>query len=292
MDIQEFKFQAGTVNINCAHLASTGQPLVLLHGGNARWQAFDSILADMAAWDIYAPDFRGHGKSDWATGSYRLQDYTDDIVALLQEKVRRPVCLFGHSLGGIVGVMVAAQYPEGVQALVVGDAPLSRQAWWNGLLPSLDRLRAWQTLCGGQKSVPEIIEALKDSPTEVPGKSHPMPLREVYGENSPVYDWVANNLYLGDPDMLTSILDRFDDTARGYEMDVLLPAIPCPVLLMQADPKAGGVMTDADIQQAWPLLARPNHVRLEGVSHILHNENPHVVVKALRDFFDAADGNG
>ena len=52
------------------------------------------------------------------------------------------------------------------------------------------------------------------------------------------------------------------------------------------------VMTDAEIQQAWPLLARPNHVRLEGVSHILHNENPQAVVNALRNFFDADDGTG
>lgn len=292
MDIHEFMFHTGSVNINCAYLPSTGQPLVLLHGGNARWQAFESVLAELAAWEIYAPDFRGHGKSDWAPNFYRLQDYADDIVALLREKVCRPAHLFGHSLGGIVGVMVAAQYPEGVRTLVVGDAPLSRQAWWEGLLPTLDRLRAWRTLGGGQKSVPEIIESLKDSSVEVPGKPHPIPLREAYGENSPVYEWVANNLYLGDPDMLTAILERFDETARGYEMDALLPAIQCPVLLMQADPKVGGVMTDAEIQQAWPLLARPNHVRLEGVSHILHNENPQAVVNALRNFFDADDGTG
>jgi hypothetical protein len=36
-----------------------------------------------------------------------------------------PAVVYGHSLGGEVGVMLAAQHPELVCALIVGDAPLS-----------------------------------------------------------------------------------------------------------------------------------------------------------------------
>jgi pimeloyl-ACP methyl ester carboxylesterase len=187
MDIQEHTFDTGKVIINYAEIPSSGIPLVLLHGGNARWQAFGSILTELANWHIYAPDFRGHGKSGWVPNSYRLQDYTDDIIALLREEVQTPAYIFGHSLGGIIALMVASQYPKGVKALVVGDAPLSRQTWRDAIMPSLDRLAAWRDLCGGQKSISQIIDILKDSPIEVPGKSEPFSMRDVMGEESPFY---------------------------------------------------------------------------------------------------------
>ena len=285
MDIKEHTFDTGTVIINYAEILSFGVPLVLLPGGNARWQAFGSILTELADWHIYAPDFRGHGKSGWVPNGYRLQDYTGDIIALLREKVQTPAYLFGHSLGGIVALMVASQYPAGVRAVVVGDAPLSRETWREALMPGLDRLAAWRDLCGGQKSISQIVELLKDSPVETPGRSKSVAMRVVMGEESPFYDWFATSLYQGDPDLLTAIIENFEATAAGYEMNIVLPAIRCPVLLLQADPDAGGLMTDIEIEQAMSLLVRPSHLRLEGVSHVLHNDRKEPVVSALKSFF-------
>ena len=288
IEIQEYTFDAGAVTLNYAEVPSPGAPLVLLHGGSARWQSFDTILSNLAPyWHIYAPDFRGHGKSSWVPGSYRLQDYADDTIAFLRHRLTEPAYLFGHSLGGIVALLVAAQYPEGVRAVAVGDAPLSSKTWGEVLRQGQDRLSAWRNLSGGQKPVDELIEVLKASPIEVPGRSSPVPMREVMGEDSPVFEWLATNMVQNDPDMLTALLDRFETTTAGYEMNTLLPAIKCPVLLIQADPLAGGLMTDAEVAQAWPLLAHPTHVRLEGVSHIFHNERKEPIVKALEVFFQS-----
>ncbi len=286
LEVHECSFDIGTVLLNYAEVSSPGAPLVLLHGGSARWQSFDTILADLAAnWHIYAPDFRGHGKSGWAPGSYRLQDYADDTIAFLRQCLKEPAYLFGHSLGGMVALLVAAQYQDGVRAVAVGDAPLSGKTWRAVLDQSRDRLAAWRALSGGQKPLGELIEALKDSPVEAPGGSGPVSMRQVMGEDAPVFEWLALNIAQNDPDMLASLLDRFEVTAAGYEMDSVLLAIKCPVLLLQADPAAGGLMTDTEVEQALPLLARPNHVRLERVSHVFHNERKGPVVKALKAFF-------
>jgi pimeloyl-ACP methyl ester carboxylesterase len=288
MHINEHTFDTGTVVVNYAEVPGSGSPLVLLHGGNARWQAFESILPDLAlTWHIYAPDFRGHGKSGWVTGSYRLQDYTNDTMAFLQNRISEPAYLFGHSLGGIVALMVAAQYPEGIRAVAVGDAPLSGQTWHEVLLQSHDRLAAWRDVSGGQKSMDQLIERLKAAPIAVPGRGEPVPMREVIGEDAPVYTWLATNLYQCDPDMLTAILERFETTASGYEGQLVLGAIKCPVLLLQADPTAGGLMTDREVEQALLQLAQPSHVHLEGVSHILHNERKEPVVTSLKAFFQS-----
>jgi pimeloyl-ACP methyl ester carboxylesterase len=181
--------------------------------------------------------------------------------------------------------MVAAQYPEGVRAVAVGDAPLSSQSFHEHLRQSRDRIAAWRDLCGHQKSMDQLVEALKNAPVEVPDHGGTVPMREVYGEDAPVFAWLAANLYQSDPDTLTALLERFDVTAAGYEMGTVLPAIQCPVLLLQADPTAGGLMTDMEIEQAVPMIARPSHVRLPGESHALHHVHPEPVVAALKAFF-------
>jgi len=287
-EIRENTFDAGIVTLNYAEIFSASTPLVLLHGGSARWQSFDNILSDLAAsWHVYAPDFRGHGKSMWIPGTYRLQDYADDTIAFLQHCLKEPAYIFGHSLGGMVALLVAAQYPDRVRAVAVGDAPLSSQTWQTTFHQGRDRVLAWRELSGGQKPFEELVEALKNAPIEVPGRIGSVPMREVMGEDAPVYTWLATNLQQNDPDMLTALLDRYETTMAGYEMNSVLPSIQCPVLLQQADPAAGGMMTDRDVELALPLLDQSRHIRLQGISHVFHNERKEPIVQALKDFFQS-----
>src|SRR6266567_3422376 len=105
--------------LNYAEGASSGPPLVLLHGGSARWQSVLPLLPELSQhWHIYAPDLRGHGKSGSVPGGYRLLDYTADIEAFLKQVVKEPAVLFGHSLGGHIAIMVAAWYPHRIRALI------------------------------------------------------------------------------------------------------------------------------------------------------------------------------
>jgi pimeloyl-ACP methyl ester carboxylesterase len=185
----------------------------------------------------------------------------------------------------MVSLLVAAQFPDGVRAVAVGDAPLSSQAWQATSHKNRDRLLAWRDLSGGLKPFDEVVEALKDTPIEVPGRGGSVPMREVAGEDAPVYTWLAANLQQNDPDMLTALLDRREATAAGYEMNSVLPSIQCPALLLQADPTAGGLMTDREVELALPLLDRSQHIRLQGISHILHMERKEPIVQALKAFF-------
>ena len=288
MEIKEATFDTGTVNLNYAEVSTAGAPLVLLHSSNTRWQSFWSILPDLAAhWHIYAPDFRGQGKSGRAPGRYRLQDYADDTIAFLRRHIHEAAYLFGHSLGGMVALMVAAQYPEGIRAVAIGDAPLSSQTLRATHPQDQERIAAMRELCGGQKPLDQLIEIMKESSITVPGKNEPMPMRRVMGEDAPVFAWMATNLYQSDPDTFTAFSERLEATVAGYESDLVLPAIQCPVLLLQADPDKGGRMTDAEVAQALLLLAAPKHVRLTGLSHVLHNERPELVVTALKAFFQS-----
>jgi len=287
IEIQERSFDTGAVTINYAEGPSSGPPLVLLHGGSGRWQTLEVIIPDLAArFHLYAPDFRGHGRSGRVPGRYRFQDYADDTIAFLRQRVAEPAHLFGHSLGGEIALLVAAQCPECVRAVVVGDSPLTRVKEPSGhLRRGRARTAAWRDLAGGRLSIDELVEALKDAPTEVPGQDRPVSMRQKHGEDSALFAWLATNLYYNDPDVLTALLDDYEATTAGYEMDEVLPTIRCPVLLLQADPDAGGVMTDAEVERALPLLRRPRHVRLEQTGHFLFDPRKEPALCAMIEFF-------
>lgn len=100
--------------------------LLLLHGLAARWQVFAPVLAPLAkSWRLVAPDLRGHGKSDRTPGGrYRLEDFVDDVRGVLSATTDGPVAVWGHSLGGWIGLWLAAREPQRVRGLVVGDAAI------------------------------------------------------------------------------------------------------------------------------------------------------------------------
>ena len=294
MEIQEQSFDTGVVTLNYVEGSATGPSLVLLHGGNARWQFFWEIIPDLSEkWHLYIPDLRGQGKSGRVPGRYRLQDYTDDTIRFLQKCVGEPAHLFGVSLGGIVTLMVAAQAPDLVRSVAVGDSPLTGKTWLAALDRTRDKLASWRELSGGTLSIPEIIERLKDAPVEVPYQATPILMREAFGEDSPHYPWLADNLYQTDPDFFAALLEDPESTAEGYEMETLFPAIGCPVLLLQADPESGGALTNAEVARGLQLLAQPRHVRFEGISHMLFNE-PHgkaPVLRAISEFLVSVEAH-
>jgi pimeloyl-ACP methyl ester carboxylesterase len=260
MEFHEHTFNTGEVTIHYVEGPAAGPPLVLLHGGSLRWQSFEPIMPDLAEdWHLYAPDFRGHGKSGRVPAAYRLQDYANDTSAFLQQQVAEMAVIFGHSLGGMVALLVAAQIPERIRAVIVGDTPLTAEDWLAHLKRTRDDLVVWRDLAGGTHSVEEISEKVGNQ-------------------------WAAQNLYLNDPDMLSILIDDPESAAAGYEAAQMLPAIRCPVLLLQADPQAGGILPDTEVEQGLALLTKPAHIRLEGVGHGLHNEHKDVVLQAIKGF--------
>ena len=260
---QEATFDTGKVGLNYAESPAAGPPLVMLHGGSGRWQLYSDMLAKLAErCHVYAPDLRGHGKSGWVPWGYTIRDYVEDIGAFLRE-VSGPAVLMGHSLGGIIAVATAKAFPDLVRALIVGDAPLDGATWGHLMLNQRGKSEAWRALAGGTHPVEEIERLLGDAP------ERNSTLREIWGESSPIIHELAERLYTHDPDMLGMLIEDYENVAAGYDMETMLPAIHCPVLLVQADPAAGGALTDEEVQRALPLLADPTHRRFSGMDHML-----------------------
>ena len=73
-----------------------------------------------APWDVYAPDWRGYGLTDWGKADcYWFPDYIADLDALLEHiDPGAPVNLVGHSLGGNVAALYAGVRPARIARFV------------------------------------------------------------------------------------------------------------------------------------------------------------------------------
>ncbi len=168
-----------------------------------------------------------------------------------------------HSLGGIIAVATTKACSDLVRALIAVDGPLDGATWDQLLRYGRGKLEAWRALSGGTRPVEEIERLLGDAPER--GST----LREIFGEGSPIIRELAERLYHHDPDMLGMLIEDYENVAAGYDLETVMPAIHCPVLLVQADPAAGGALTDEEVQRAVPLLADPTHLRFSGMDHML-----------------------
>ena len=123
---EEKTFQTKAANLN--HLdwgPSSAAPFVLLHGGAWSWQEYLSLIPSLAQkWHVYALDFRGNGRSGWVPDTYRLQDFVEDNAQFLG-RLKAPAVLAGHSLGGVVALMLAARFPDRVKALILEDPAIT-----------------------------------------------------------------------------------------------------------------------------------------------------------------------
>jgi pimeloyl-ACP methyl ester carboxylesterase len=271
--LQEQLFNAGVVTINCAEGPPSGPPLVLLHGGGDRWQHFWPIIPSLiVGWHIYAPDLRGHGKSGRVPGQYRPEHYVTDIVAFLEDQIAEDVILFGHSLGGWVALLTAAELTEKVQALILGDPPLCIERFL-AVEGSEGKIRLWRALrdtVGRALSVPELASALADLPLPASGQDAPARYGDLPGiDTAHLRSW-AKDLSQVDPDVVQYHAEgRLDEYVEKVNVDAALQQIACPVLLLQGDPSQGGRVSDGDAKHVLSLLPDGLHRKLEGAGHDL-----------------------
>lgn len=98
-------------------------PLLLLHGLTQQSHAFDAVAARLAPrYHALALDLRGRGESGWAPPeSYTIPQYVADVRAFLDALDLPGAHVFGTSMGGLVGLSLAAEAPGCVRSLGLND---------------------------------------------------------------------------------------------------------------------------------------------------------------------------
>jgi len=99
--------------------------LVCVHGLTRQGRDFDFLARIFAGngWRVVCPDLVGRGRSGWLRHpeGYTLLQYGADMNALLARLDVEEVDWVGNSLGGLVGMLLAAQPGTPIRRLVVND---------------------------------------------------------------------------------------------------------------------------------------------------------------------------
>lgn len=98
--------------------------LVCAHGLTRCGRDFDFVAQALA--DVYrvvCPDVVGRGRSDWLRDKrhYTIPQYCTDMVSLLARLDARTVHWLGTSMGGLIGMALAAQEGTPIKRLVLND---------------------------------------------------------------------------------------------------------------------------------------------------------------------------
>ncbi|MEO3811301.1 alpha/beta hydrolase [Sphaerisporangium sp. B11E5] len=138
---------SGTLQVPGARLyyetRGSGQGLLVLQGaeGDAR-RAGDLVRRLAEHYTVITYDRRGLSRSTLAgpgapcSGPPSMETHADDAWHLLVALAGEPVRVFGSSLGGLVGLVLAARHPRWVRRLVTHEPPAI------ALLPDTERADA------------------------------------------------------------------------------------------------------------------------------------------------------
>ena len=126
--------------------------LVCVHGLTRSARDFDFLARNLAArYRVVCPDLAGRGDSDWLTNpnEYQVPMYVGDMVTLLARLDVESVDWVGTSLGGLVGMALAALPGSPITQLVLNDvgpvltaASLTRIGSYVGKWPPLPNMEA------------------------------------------------------------------------------------------------------------------------------------------------------
>lgn len=91
-----------------------GKPLLLIHGFGAsigHWQKNIPVLAEKG-YRVFVIDLLGFGGSDKPPLDYSLELWQEQLQAFWQTHIQEPTVFVGNSIGGLLSLMMLADYPE------------------------------------------------------------------------------------------------------------------------------------------------------------------------------------
>ncbi len=245
-------------------------PLLMWHGVMRSSRTFAPLLPHLSlAWRLHLIDHRGHGRTPGA-GSYLVADYTADAVDYLKA-LGRPAVLYGHSLGALVAAGVAADLPGLVRAAVMEDPPSPPFLADPDATPYGKLFRDFQAVaCDKDASVAELTAEL--IALGLPREASSLRLS-------------ARMLSELDPLALTPLIEG--RWLTGIDLHATLRRVTCPVLLLQADEAAGGMLSDAEAAGMRACLADVTPARFAGVGHQVHWLATEALLRNLLAFLES-----
>ncbi len=238
----------------------TGPPILFLHGGLV---FFDNNFAKQRDYfssfrEVIGFDRPGHGHSPDDGKPFSYRKMAEETAALIEALGIGPVDIVGHSDGGNIGLIVAAEHPNLVRRLVVSGANIRA-----GLPPEeLKRRESW---------TPEQVTAkVREFETRLP----PF-MRADYEKVAP-----------GGAAAWPVLMEKFYRLALvPIAVDpAALKQIRTPVLVIAGDKDFTSIEETLEIQRAIP---KARLFIVPGTGHGTFTQQPELMNLAIRRFLEA-----
>ena len=258
--------------------------MVLLHGWMDVSASFQFLVdALRAEWDVYAPDWRGYGLTDWGKSDcYWFPDYIADLDSILEAlDSQKPINLVGHSLGGNVAALYAGTRPErvaklvnlegfGLQATRPEQAP-ERYARWLDELRDPPRLRPYG-------SFGELADRLRNSNPRLTRERASFLARHWGRETAE-----ATVVLRADPahKIVNATLYRYEE-ARACWRQVRAPVLWVEGAEWDTLKRRGPDASELIERRA--AFANLRYATLPDSGHMLHHDQPEALARLVEDF--------
>lgn len=249
-------------------ISGEGPPVVLVHGVGLDHTMWDRIIDPLSTnRTVVRFDLLGHGTTADPPGARTLDDFVDQLCAVIDLVGGQPVAVVGSSLGALISLATAARHTERVAALVVANIIYGRTA------------------------------------EQQTGVNRRLALTEAEGMG-PVADlaidrWFSSEWQTAHPDLVTQVATRLrtNDAAaylKAYRVlattdlasDGSAGQVTCPTLAVTGELDTGS--TPAMTTELGRAVADGTSVVLDGLRHLPSIEDPDRFASTISDFLDGA----
>ncbi|GGY95701.1 alpha/beta fold hydrolase [Novosphingobium colocasiae] len=274
------------------HLVEWGEPgaptVLLQHGMRDHARSWDWFASRLARdHHVVVPDLRGHGDSDWsAEGAYGLSDYVFDLAEIVASLGLAGFDLVGHSLGAHISLRYAGTFPEMLRSLTIIEGielPIVRDQL-AAPKPYPQRLRQWVE--NRRKARGRLIRYFATT-----AEAEARMAEENEGFDAALIAELTRHGIIGEAGK--GLRWKFDHACRlrppedshGIDLDDVLDAITCPVLLAYGEDSWIPVPSAARLNR----LRRHHLVTYPGASHWLHHQAREPFFADLTTFLNAPE---
>ena len=250
------------------------RPVIILLHGNGRnaqfWYQWVPYLS--RDFRIVRPDMRGLGKSIFADGSavdLSVESLIEDLLEIISALGVDKVHFCGESMGGILGLLLAAQHPSLIKTLTLVSTPvfIEEEMKERYALGYASRIEAMEKL-GIRKWVSETAKITRLPADENPGLD----------------EWYVNEFSKGDPDLQV----RMSGIVNQANVTDILEDVKVPVLGLY--PGEGQITSKSQERLLRNSLSDFSMRKLPTNYHMVQLLFPAVCCEQLRDFCLRHDG--
>lgn len=253
--------------------------VVCVHGLTRSGRDFDALAKSLCGrFRVVCPDVVGRGDSDWLADPmhYVLPQYLADMVTLVARLDVARVHWVGTSMGGLIGMLLAAQKASPVGRLILNDAgpvvtrvSLERIANYVGVAPTLRSIEEAEALV---RAISQPFGAHTDAEWRVMTENYVR--KDADGGYRLHYD-----PRLGEP-------FRAHMPEKDLEFWEVYDAIRCPTRVIRG--AESDLLTRATFEQMATRGPKAERVEVPGVGHaptLMHDDQ----IEIVREFLLAGD---